>query len=202
MHILHLNVNSLLPKIAEICFIAKQPNASIIGISESRLDSSILNSEADVIGCDIIRMDRSRRGGGVPCHMKKPLSYNHESNFCPNIESIFIDIFLPKSKPILVDVLHWPPDKPRFIKYLDNSLKESNISNIQKEYLTSDFNIDLLYGNKMLPDKQYYEFYSQAPPLIKKYMEFCFSHSLHQLIAEETRTTERTKTRIDHILTL
>ena len=28
-----------------------------------------------------------------------------------------------------------------------------------------------------------------------------FSHSLHQLIVESTRTTERTKTLIDHILT-
>ena len=32
-------------------------------------------------------------------------------------------------------------------------------------------------------------------------MDLCFSHSLHQLIAEPARTTERTKTLIDHILT-
>ena len=53
----------------------------------------------------------------------------------------------------------------------------------------------------MLLDKQYYDSYSQASPLVTKYMDLCFSHSLHQLIAEPTRTTDRTKTPIDHILT-
>ena len=60
-HNLHLHVDSLLPKIDEICFIAKQSYASIIGISESKLDSSILNSEVDIVDYDIIRMDHSRR---------------------------------------------------------------------------------------------------------------------------------------------
>ena len=64
-----------------------------------------------------------------------------------------------------------------------------------------DFNVNLLSGNKMLLDKQYYDFYSQAPPLVKEYMDLCFSHFLHQLIVEQARTTERTKTLIDYILT-
>ena len=55
MHILHLNINRLLPKIDEIRFIAKQSNASIIGISECELDSSILNSELDIDEYDLIR---------------------------------------------------------------------------------------------------------------------------------------------------
>ena len=39
-------------------------------------------------------------------------------------------------------------------------------------------------------------------PLLKKiYKELCFPRSLHQLIAEPTKTTERTKTLINHILT-
>ena len=42
LHILHLNINNLIPKIDEIRFTAKQSNASIIGISESKLDPSIL----------------------------------------------------------------------------------------------------------------------------------------------------------------
>ena len=70
---------------------------------------------------NIIRMDRSRRGGRVARYIKKSISYNQKSSFCPIIESIFIDIVLPKSKPILVGVLYWPPDKPRFLEYLDNS---------------------------------------------------------------------------------
>ena len=86
-HILHLNINSLLPKINETRFIAKQSIASVIEISESKLDSFILNSELD------IRLDHSKRGGRVACYIRKFLSYKPPTSFCPNIESIFIDIF-------------------------------------------------------------------------------------------------------------
>ena len=64
LHISHLNISSLLCKIDEIRFILKQSNASITGISESKLDSSILNSDVDIIeDYDLIRIDRLRRGG-------------------------------------------------------------------------------------------------------------------------------------------
>ena len=81
MHILHLNINSLLPKIDEIRFTAKQSNVSIIGISESKLDSSILNSELDIDEYDLIRLDRSRKGGGAACYIRKSLSYNRKTKF-------------------------------------------------------------------------------------------------------------------------
>lgn len=61
LHILHFNINSLLPKIDEFCFILKHSNVSTIGIYESKLDSSILNSEEEIVSCDAIRMDYSRR---------------------------------------------------------------------------------------------------------------------------------------------
>ena len=76
-------------------------------------------------------MDRSRRGSGDAYYIRKSLSYSHEPNFCGDIESIFIDIFLLKSEPILVEVLNRPPNKPEFIEHLDNSVKENNIGNIQ-----------------------------------------------------------------------
>ena len=74
-----------------------------------------------------------------------------------DIESIFRDIVLPESKLFLLDVLHRPPEKSGFIKYFDNSLKESNIFNIQECYLIGAFNINLLNGDKMLYDKQYHD---------------------------------------------
>ena len=64
-------------------------------------------------------------------------------------------------------MLYQPPDKPRFIEYLENSLKESNIYNIQECYLTGNFNVNLLSRNKMLLDKQYYESYRQVPSFVK-----------------------------------
>ena len=71
LHISQLNVNSLLTKIDEIRSIAKQSNGSIIGISESKLHSCILNSEVDIMGYNIIKMDPSRRGCGIACYIKR-----------------------------------------------------------------------------------------------------------------------------------
>ena len=45
LHFIHLNINSLLPKIEELRFIAKSTNATIIGINESKIDESALGSE-------------------------------------------------------------------------------------------------------------------------------------------------------------
>lgn len=42
LHKWHLNISSLLPKIDKLCFIEKQSIASISGIIEWKLDSSIL----------------------------------------------------------------------------------------------------------------------------------------------------------------
>ena len=72
MHILHSKINSLLPKIDEIRFIAKQSNASMIEISESKLDSSILNSELDTDDYDLIRLNRSKGGDGVDVILESP----------------------------------------------------------------------------------------------------------------------------------
>ena len=74
----------------------KITNAAIVGIGETKLDESILSSEIDIEGYDLLRLDRSRRGGGV-AYVKKSLACNYTDNFCKNTESIFIDIFQPKT---------------------------------------------------------------------------------------------------------
>ena len=51
LHLVHLNVSSLLIK---ICFIAKKENASVNKLSKSKINSSILNSEIKINSCDII----------------------------------------------------------------------------------------------------------------------------------------------------
>ena len=66
-------------------FIAKQSNASITGVRESKLDSSIWNSEPDIDEYNLIRLYRLRRGGDVACYVRHFLSYNHKTSFCRNI---------------------------------------------------------------------------------------------------------------------
>ena len=64
LHFLHINVNNLLPNIDEAKLIANKSNATILGISETKLDKTIMNSELNIEGYDLIRSDRNRHGGG------------------------------------------------------------------------------------------------------------------------------------------
>ena len=48
LHFIHLNSSSLLPKIEELCLIAKSTKAAVIGICESKLDASVLDPEISI----------------------------------------------------------------------------------------------------------------------------------------------------------
>ena len=48
LHFIHININRLLPKIEQLRRIACQSNAAVIGISESKLDNSIFDSEIEI----------------------------------------------------------------------------------------------------------------------------------------------------------
>ena len=48
LHFIHININSLLTKIDEIRSIALNTNAAVIGITESKLDESVMNSEINI----------------------------------------------------------------------------------------------------------------------------------------------------------
>ena len=81
LHFVHINISSLLPKVDELQYIAKQSEAAVIGISESKLDDSVLSSEILIENCDLICSNRNKHGGGVACFIRNYLSY--EINFFP-----------------------------------------------------------------------------------------------------------------------
>ena len=59
---MHININSLKPKIYELQYIAKLSEAAVISISESKLGDSVLSSEIQIENYDLIRSDRNRHG--------------------------------------------------------------------------------------------------------------------------------------------
>ena len=114
IHLIHLNVNSLLPKVDEIRYIAERTKAAVIGITESKLDESIFQSEIQIDNYDLLRCDRNRNGGGVACYIRNDISYV-QKDFFPNvIENIFFEILLPKTTPITVRIMHRPPSQTNF----------------------------------------------------------------------------------------
>ena len=71
LHFIHLNINSLLPKIEELHFIAKSTNAAVVDICESKLNASVLEQEISIDDYKILRCDRNKQGGAVACYIRK-----------------------------------------------------------------------------------------------------------------------------------
>lgn len=189
LHIIHININSLLLKIEELRIIASKTNIAIIGITESKLDKTVLNNEIKIPGYNIIRADRNRHGGGVLCYIRDNICFNERENFSNEIENIFLDVLLPKTKPILVGILYRPPDQPGFLYKLSNAINNTTNFDNQEVYILGDLNINLRYTGRRIPNG------------IKRYREFCTLHGLKQLIESPTRITQNTSTILDHILT-
>ena len=114
LHLIHLNINSLLSKIDELREIAEKTRATVIGITESKLDGSVLDREINIDGYELVRSDRNRHGGGVACYIRNDISFSVRGDFSSEIENIFLDILLPKTKPILIGILYRPPDQSKF----------------------------------------------------------------------------------------
>ena len=75
IHLIHLNVNSLLPKVDKIRYLAERTKVAVIEITESQLDESIFQSEIQIDNYDLLRCDRNRNGGGVACYIRSDISY-------------------------------------------------------------------------------------------------------------------------------
>ena len=98
MHFLHININSLLPKIDKLKCIANKTKAAIIGITESKLDHTVPDLEVNLPGYDILWCDRNRNGGGVACYIRRDLCFNTRPLSCKEIEKIifqFLDQYIP-----------------------------------------------------------------------------------------------------------
>ena len=55
-----MNINSLLSKIDELREIARKTRATVIGITESKLDGSVLDGEINIDGYELVRGGRRR----------------------------------------------------------------------------------------------------------------------------------------------
>ena len=62
---LHVNARSLLPKLTEIRILLHDSKAAILAVTESWLDSSVIDGEVNIDGYNFVRKDRTRHGGGV-----------------------------------------------------------------------------------------------------------------------------------------
>jgi exonuclease III len=181
LKILHQNVNGLLSKINAIRWLLDSQNKTIhiFGITESKLDLSISDTEIRIDGYTGVRYDRKNgAGGGVYVYIRDDLNFQRrtdlESQF---IEAVWIEIFIKMSQSILICIAYRPPNSSNYLnKNFDNEFNDmlTTATMDNKEIIHSgDMNCDYSKrsDNRNLKD------------IIK-------INGLKQMITEPTRVTE------------
>ena len=90
LHSLHINVKSLLLKIKELRDIVGHTKPAILGITESKLGSSVSYQQVNINGDSIRRSDRNRKGQGIACYLRAYLCFNSRYIFSNSIEHVFL----------------------------------------------------------------------------------------------------------------
>ena len=122
--------------------IAKLSNAAVIGITESKLDDSVLSSEIHIDNYNTLFCDWTRHGGGVVCYIRNDLSFDIKSFFPPEIENVFFEILLPNTKPIVVGIIYRPPSQSEFLEIINTHFNQLDTNN-NEIYIIGDFNINI-----------------------------------------------------------
>ena len=69
-----MNIVSLRKHRLELEILLSDNDIDIIGLSETRLDEAVRDSDVNINGCDIYSNDRNANGGGVAIYVKESLS--------------------------------------------------------------------------------------------------------------------------------
>ena len=88
----------------------------------------------------MIRKDRNRKGGGVCMYINNKFAFSkQELENSDNNESVWAEIYFPKTKPFTVGVVYRPPNDHQYLENFDECLKclRSDTDNI----VLGDFNI-------------------------------------------------------------
>ena len=196
LHFVHLNINSLLSKREELRQIAKDTNSAVIGLSETKLDETIFDSEISIPNYSLIRKDRNRKGGGVTCYISSNIFLNSQNYLSEETENISFDLLFPKAKPIFIAIVYKSSTDNRFLGYLSRGINDFNLME-NDLFILGDTYINILNNGENILDKykdmskRKYNF--GAIPIM--YAQICSTLGLKQFIKHPRRI-------ICHILTL
>ncbi|XP_033104417.1 uncharacterized protein LOC117107010 [Anneissia japonica] len=185
LHHIHINIRSLPPKIEELRFLATKTNATTISVTETWLDHSVTDNEIHIDGYNLFRKDRNREGGGVCIytHINRAVT-RREDLEVDDMETVWVDVLLPRSKPITVGTCYRPPkSNPKlFIEHLENST--NMVCSTNELIILGDMNINTM--------KDSY--------LTRFYKSFISNNGLLSIINEVTRISKNSISCIEHIL--
>ena len=100
-----------------------------------------------------------------------------------NDEILFVELLLPKTKPIIIGTVYRPPKQNDFLNNFEEIL--TNLRSDCETMLLGDFNICIL---------------QKSNSIFKAYANILKLFDLDQIITEPTRITDTTTSLLDHIL--
>ena len=193
LSLLHLNARSVRNKFAQIKIELWNKGIDILCFSESWLTSINKDSDFDLDGYNLFRVDRERpiRAGGICIYVSEELTCSsqilqHLNTSNIDIEVHWLVISKGKSKKIILGNVYRPPEgnKGLFIQSLQTLVGQIENLDRHEVILTGDFNINVLLEDNVKEN------------LLSTFEEF----SLRQLITTPTRIAEQ-QTCIDLIFT-
>ena len=183
LSILHLNIQSLLPKLDLIA--AESEAYDLLIFSESWLKPEI---KSDSIGLtnfhSPFRRDRcDRPGGGVVIYVQDNIYCKRRSDLeLQGLEAVWIELSI-KSKKLLIGGCYRPPNSnAAYFDLLSESIDRAYNTNIIDIFILGDFNYNLQNNN------------------VNKMTELIQGYSLTQLITKDTHYTENSSSLTDLIL--
>lgn len=182
LHFIHINAKSLLPKMEEVGHLVLTSKAGMIAVSETWLDCSIQDAEIELTGYSI---DRSINKGGVCPFLRTDMSYNPCADLQEGLEAAWVELPLPKSKPIIKGVCYRPSKQTEFYELLETVCRKSNVCVENECTIMGDLNTKLLLPQSGLKNS---------------FLNLCRVSGLHQLITEATRLSMNSQSLLDLIL--
>ena len=197
LKIAFLNIVSLRKHRRELEIVLNDNDIDIIGLSETRLDETVRDSDVNINGYNIYRNDRNTNGGGVAIYVKESLSEPTVKIKSDKLELVALEFTPNHAKPFLVMCWYRPPtsgvDDASFENLRDILRK---VDKEEKEMiLIGDTNCDFK-NNQNANAKKLKTIYSefQFTQLINKYTRVAIT-------TNEQNEQKTTKTLIDHFST-
>ena len=141
---IHLNIQSLLPKLDELKIYLLDPKIGVVSLNETWLNDTVEDAEVAVPGFTIFRNDRTTAGhGGVALYVRNELQPVLLSELLdPNIESVFIRIRIGNT-PCLVGSIYRVPNA-NMLQFESITSQIEKVCNLNlNTILMGDFNLDI-----------------------------------------------------------
>ena len=137
LKIAHLNVRGLRKKVDELRILLKLCRFDVFGVTETHLNSEIIDGEIDIEDYNLIRRDRlGRQGGGCVIYYSKSLKAIHRPDLeDEQVEGICMQV-KADSRDILVGTTNLLQDERGDTSYEGNKMKgileQFNMKNVVK----------------------------------------------------------------------